>query len=63
MLNKLKSEAGKLGAQTLNSNPDKKSAASKKAAETRKKTNPNIFRKIGRIGGLNHWKKRRSNEF
>lgn len=46
-----RSEAGRLGAYALNSDPEKKSAATKKAALTRKKINPNIFREMGHMGG------------
>jgi len=40
-------EAGKLGALALNSDTYKKMAACKKAAETRKKLNPNVFSEMG----------------
>jgi general stress protein YciG len=46
-----RSEAGRRGAQSLNSNPEKKRAAAKKAAETRKAHNPDAFREMGRLGG------------
>lgn len=46
------SEAGKLGALAVNSDPVKKSEATKKAARTRMQANPHIFREIGRKGGL-----------
>lgn len=37
------SDAGRLGAFALNSDPDKKRAACIKAAQTRKAKNPNCF--------------------
>lgn len=43
------SEAGKLGAIALNSDKEKKREASRKAAQTRKAKDPDIFRKIGSI--------------
>jgi|GEM_PF-1557378 len=43
-----RSQAGKKGAESLNSNPEKKSAASEKAAQTRA---PNAFKEMGREGG------------
>lgn len=51
-----RSSAGKLGAFAINSDPVKKSAAAKKAAATRKATNPDIFREMGAKGGSSKWK-------
>jgi general stress protein YciG len=45
-----RSEAGKKGAEALNSNPEKKSEASRKAAETR---GHESFVEMGRKGGQN----------
>jgi hypothetical protein len=56
MANMSRSEAGRLGARALNLDPKKKSTAAKKAAETRKKDNPNIFREMGAKGGGAHGK-------
>jgi hypothetical protein len=39
--------AGKLGAAALNGDPKKKSLAAKKAADTRKKLNPKVFKEMG----------------
>ncbi len=58
MSNMSRSEAGKLGAKALNQDPRKKSAAAKKAAETRKKENPNVFREMGAKGGGAHGKEK-----
>lgn len=44
-----KSEAGKLDAKGLNKDSWVKSQASIKAAETRKKKNPNVFVEMGRM--------------
>jgi hypothetical protein len=46
-----RSEAGRKGAEALNADQQKKSAASHKAAETRKQDNPNAFREMGQKGG------------
>jgi hypothetical protein len=46
-----RSDAGRRGAEALNSDPQKKSQAAKKAAETRKAHNPNAFREMGATGG------------
>jgi hypothetical protein len=43
------SQRGKLGAKALNSDPAKKSAAAKKAAQTRIAKNPNCFIEMGRL--------------
>lgn len=43
------SQRSKLGAKALNSDPAKKSAAAKKAAETRIAKNPNCFVEMGRL--------------
>jgi hypothetical protein len=43
------SQRGKLGAKALNSDPAKKSAAAKKAAQTRIAKNPNCFKDMGRL--------------
>ncbi len=45
------SEKGRKGALALNSDPKKKSAASQKAAQTRKMRDPYAFQKMGRAGG------------
>jgi hypothetical protein len=42
-------EAGKAGALALNSDPEKKSKAAKKAAATRKRWNPEVFREMGKL--------------
>jgi general stress protein YciG len=42
---------GRMGAIALNSDPEKKAAAAKKAAATRLAKNPNIFREMGSKGG------------
>jgi hypothetical protein len=44
-----RSEAGKRGAEALNSDPHKKSAAAKKAAATRIAKNPNCFKDMGKL--------------
>ncbi len=62
MANMSRSDAGKLGAKALNEDPQKKSAAAKKAAETRKKENPNVFREMGAKGGGAHGKGKSSDE-
>lgn len=41
------SERGKAGAAALNGDPEKKRAASRKAAQTRLAENPNVFREMG----------------
>lgn len=53
-----RSDAGKLGAAALNADPEMKSEAAKKAAQTRKAVDPHAFAKMGRIGGNNRHKKR-----
>jgi hypothetical protein len=58
MTNISRSDAGRLGAKALNSDPQKKSAAARKAAETRKKENPNVFREMGAKGGGSHGKEK-----
>jgi hypothetical protein len=47
----VKSERGRKGAEALNADQEKKSAASHKAAETRKKEDPEAFQKMGQKGG------------
>ena len=44
-------EAGRKGAESLNADKEKKSAASQKAADTRKSKDPNAFREMGSKGG------------
>lgn len=39
------------GAEALNADPEKKSAAAQKAAETRKQEDPDAFKKMGEKGG------------
>jgi hypothetical protein len=56
-LSKKRSAAGKLGAAKLNGDPVKKSAAARKATDTRLKQNPNFFRIIGHLGGSAEKKK------
>lgn len=48
----VKSERGRQGAEALNADPEKKSAAAQKAAETRKKENPDAFKEMGHEGGI-----------
>lgn len=48
-----RSEAGRLGAAALNSDPELKSEAARKAAQTRKAADPEAFAKMGKIGGTN----------
>jgi hypothetical protein len=43
------SERGRLGATALNSNPEKKQAAARKAAKTRLAKDPDVFKKMGAI--------------
>lgn len=50
-------ERGKLGAKALNSDPEKKREAARKAAATRKASDPNVFKKMGKKGGKNAAKK------
>jgi len=57
-----RSEAGRLGARALNQDPQKKSLAAKKAADTRKKVNPNVFREMGAKGGGAHGKPDKKDE-
>jgi hypothetical protein len=57
-----RSEAGRLGARALNQDPQKKSAAAKKAADTRKKVNPNVFREMGARGGGAHGKGKKDDQ-
>lgn len=45
------SENGRKGAKALNADQEKKSAAAQKAAETRKKEDPQAFQKMGEKGG------------
>ena len=45
------SEKGRKGAEALNADPQKKSAAAQKAADTLKRENPEHFREISREGG------------
>jgi hypothetical protein len=47
-----KSQVGKLGALALNSNPEKKSAAAKKAVATVKANNPDFYSRIAKLGAL-----------
>lgn len=51
--------AGRLGAKALNGDKEKKSAASRKAAQTRKALNPNCFSDMGRKGGASGFYKER----
>jgi general stress protein YciG len=55
-------ERGKLGAKALNSDPEKKKAAARKAAATRKAADPDVFKKIGSKGGKNAAEKLASEE-
>lgn len=44
-------DMGRQGAETLNADQQKKSAAAQKAADTRKKEDPQAFQKMGEKGG------------
>lgn len=44
-----RSEAGRLGAIALNSDPEKKSRAAKKAAAKRKSINPDTFKEMVKL--------------
>lgn len=50
------SECGRLGARALNSDIEKKRAASKKAALTRMAKDPDVFKKMGVQGALKNSK-------
>jgi hypothetical protein len=55
-----KSEAGRLGAKALNKDKEKKSAAARQAAQTRKARNPDCFKQMGALSGIakkNRYKK------
>jgi hypothetical protein len=47
-----RSEAGRLGAKALNSDKEKKSSATRKAAQTRKALNPDVFKEMGVLSGI-----------
>lgn len=51
------SRIGKLGAKALNSDPEKKSAAARKAADTQRAKNPDFFRDIARNSHINRNKR------
>ncbi len=44
-------ESGRKSAETLNPDPEKKSSAAQKTADTRKRENPEAFREMGEKGG------------
>lgn len=57
-----RAEAGRKGAYGLNSNPELKAYAAKKAAQTRKKKDPDVYVKMGRLGAKMRDKNRRLND-
>jgi hypothetical protein len=52
-------ELGRMGAKTLNSDPEKKAAAAKKAAATITQSRPNFYSTIGKLGALKKKEKNR----
>lgn len=57
-----RAECGRLGALALNSNPEKKAAAAKKAVVTIKAARPNFYSVIGRLGAMKKKERKRGED-